>query len=118
MENQGLEEKNYWSGTLQVVFSFVIKHFLIFRKYIQCRSRWMIIKAANKRLVTLCMFSHWLLGMFRYNDQLFPLPPPEGRTRYSTSPEMSEGMKVTRQPISTRALIVIFLIWYLIKKKI
>jgi len=53
--------------------------------------------------------------MLRNNDQLFPRPPPDGRTRYRTSPEMSDGMKVIRQPISTMALMVIFLIGYLIK---
>lgn len=74
-------KKDYSPVTSHAAFSFMMKHFLIFRKYIQCRIRWIIINAVNARLVTLCMLSHWLRGMFRNNDQLFPRPPPEGRTR-------------------------------------
>jgi hypothetical protein len=84
-----------------------MKHFLIFRKNIQCRTRWMINRAANIKLVLLCMVTHWLRVIPRYVDQLLPRPPPEGRTKYKTSPEIRDGIKVMRHPISTSALMVI-----------
>jgi hypothetical protein len=45
--------------------------------------------------------------MPRYVVQPLPGPPPEGRTKYRTSPEIRDGMKVIRHPISTSALMVI-----------
>jgi len=84
-----------------------MKHFLIFRKNIQCRIRWMIRRAENIRLQLLCMVTHWLRVIPRYVDHPLPRPPPEGRTKYRTSPETSDGMNVIRHPISTSALMVI-----------
>ena len=46
----------------------------------------MINSAANKRLELLCMVTHWLRAMLRYVVQPLPGPPPEGRTKYRTSP--------------------------------
>jgi hypothetical protein len=63
-------------------------------------------KAANIRLVLLCMVTHWFFAIPRYVNQPLPLPPPSGNTKYRISPEMSDGMNVIRQPMSTSALMV------------
>jgi len=63
-------------------------------------------RAANIRLELLCIVTHWFLGIPRYVIQPFPRPPPSGNTKYNTRPEISDGMNVIRQPMSTRALTV------------
>jgi hypothetical protein len=45
--------------------------------------------------------------MLRYVLQPLHRPPPEGRTKYKTSPEIRDGMKLIRLPISTSALMII-----------
>ena len=87
-------------------FPFGFNALLIWRKNFQCRSRWMIKRAANIRLVLLCIVTHWFFAIPRYVNQPLPRPPPSGNTRYRTSPETSDGMKVIRQPMSTSALMV------------
>jgi hypothetical protein len=52
------------------------------------------------------MVTHWFFAIPRYVNQPLPLPPPSGNTKYRTSPEMSDGMNVIRQPMSTSALMV------------
>ena len=78
----------------------------MWRKNFQCRSRWIINKAANIRLVLLCMVTHWFFAIPRYVIQPLPLPPPSGNMKYRISPETSDGMNMIRQPMSTSALMV------------
>ena len=66
----------------------------------------MIKRAAKIRLVLLCMVTHWFFAIPRYVIQPLPRPPPSGNTKYRTSPEISDGMNVIRQPMSTSALMV------------
>jgi hypothetical protein len=63
-----------------------MKHFLIFRKNIQCRTRWMINRAANIKLVLLCMVTHWLRVTPRYVDQPLPRPTTGGENKIQDKP--------------------------------
>jgi hypothetical protein len=60
--------------------------------------------AVKARLVKLCIVTHWFRAIPGQVAPPLPRPPPSGRTRNNTSPEISDGMNVIRQPISTRAL--------------
>jgi len=66
----------------------------------------MMSRAAKIKLELLCMVTHWLRAIPRYSAQPLPLPPPDGRTKYRTSPETSDGTNMIRQPMSTSAFIV------------
>ena len=79
--------------------------FLICLKKCQCRHRWIMSSAAKIRLMELCNIIHWLRLMPRYSIHPVPLPPPEGNTNKSTSPEISDGINVIRQEMSTSAFI-------------
>jgi len=62
---------------------------------------------ANARLKLSYTIIHWPRWILRPGGQLLPGPPPTGRTRLRTSPEITVGMNINRHPNSTRSFFVI-----------
>lgn len=65
-----------------------------------------MMSTASAKLATSCQRIQSCRVIPIHVDQLLPLPPPDGRKRYKTSPVRREGMKEMMQPISTIAFTV------------